>query len=162
MKDVRYYLALPYTVVLRRDEDGDFVARVDELPGCAAHGKSPEEALANLEEAKQLWISESLDAGQTIPEPAAEEALPSGKWVQRVPRSLHRKLAVLARREGVSLNQLVTAMMSEAVGAKKAERVSTRPPRRTFASVSVAAYKPPLSGQRDRHEADKQRYPHKR
>jgi antitoxin HicB len=118
MKDLKYYLELPYTIVVRRDEDGDFVARVDELPGCAAHGKSPEEALANLEEAKQLWISESLEAGQNVPEPAAEEALPSGKWVQRVPRSLHRKLTLLARRERVSLNQLVTAVLSEAVGAE--------------------------------------------
>lgn len=142
MKDLQYYLGLPYTVVVRRDEDGDFVARVDELPGCAAHGKDPQEALANLEEAKQLWISESLEAGQSVPEPGAEAALPSGKWVQRVPRSLHRKLALLARREGVSLNQLVTALLSEAVGAKRVERVSPRPAGRTFAPLSVAAYKP--------------------
>lgn len=120
MKDLKYYLELPYTIVVRRDEDGDFVARVDELPGCAAHGKDPQEALTSLEEAKQLWMAESLDAGQVVPEPAAEEALPSGKWVQRVPRSLHRKLTVLARREGVSLNQLVTALLSEAVGIKRA------------------------------------------
>src|SRR5579863_1435636 len=119
-KDLKYYLGLPYTVVVRRDEEGDFVARVDELPGCAAHGKSAAEALRNLEEAKELWIAESLDAGQSVPEPAAEEALPSGKWVQRVPRSLHRKLTALARREGVSLNQLVSTILSEAVGAKTA------------------------------------------
>jgi len=31
MKDVRYYLGLPYTVVLRRDEDGDFVTRTNPL-----------------------------------------------------------------------------------------------------------------------------------
>ncbi len=157
MKDLKYYLDLPYTIVVRRDEDGDFVARVDELPGCAAHGKDPQEALTNLEEAKQLWISESLEAGQSVPEPAAEEALPSGKWVQRVPRSLHRKLALLARRERVSLNQLVTALLSEAVGAKRVERVSTRRAGRTFAPSSVAAYRP-VGGQRDGQKDTKRRH----
>lgn len=158
MKDLKYYLELPYTVVVRRDEDGDFVARVDELPGCAAHGKDPQEALTSLEEAKQLWISESLEAGQTIPEPAAEEALPSGKWVQRVPRSLHRKLTVMARREGVSLNQLVTTMVSEAVGVRTVQRRE----RSSQVRLSPIAVRRPLRGQRDRHEADKQRYRYKR
>jgi antitoxin HicB len=157
MKDLKYYLDLPYTTVVRRDEDGDFVARVDELPGCAAHGKSPEEAMANLEEAKKLWIAESLGAGQTVPEPAAEKALPSGKWVQRVPRSLHRKLAVLARREGVSLNQLVTAMVSEAVGAKTVRR--ERPYQVRLAPIAASK---PLGGQRDPQEAAKQHYRGKR
>lgn len=118
-KDLKYYMGLPYTVVVRPDEDGDFVARVDELQGCAAHGKHAAEALRNLEEARELWITEAIAAGQEVPEPAVE-TLPSGKWVQRVPRSLHRKLSTLARSESVSLNQLVTALLSEAVGAKNA------------------------------------------
>ncbi len=118
MKDLNYYLRLPYTVILRPDEQGDLVARIDELPGCSAHGKSPAEALEALEEAKGLWITDCIEAGDTVPEPAKEEALPSGKWVQRVPRSLHRKLAGLAKREGVSLNHLVTSILAEAVGIR--------------------------------------------
>ncbi len=118
MKSLKEYLQLPYTVILRKDEDGDYVARVDELRGCSAHGKTPQEALASLEEAQELWIADCIESGQPVPEPAVEEPLPSGKWVQRVPRSLHRKLSALAKREGVSLNQLVTSMLSEAVGAR--------------------------------------------
>ena len=119
MKTVEQYLELPYTIVLRRDEDGDIVARVDELPGCSAHGADREEALRNLEEAQRLWISDAIDAGDPVPEPVAEDALPSGKWVQRVPRTLHRKLVQLARRENSSLNQLVTSLLGEAVGQRK-------------------------------------------
>ena len=118
MRSLKEYLQLPYTVILRKDEDGDYVARVDELRGCSAHGKTPQEAFANLEEAQELWITDCLESGQPVPEPAVEEPLPSGKWVQRVPRSLHRKLSTLARREGVSLNQLVTSMLSESVGSR--------------------------------------------
>ena len=123
MKDIQYYLALPYTVVLRRDEERDYVARIEELPGCSTHGKSPQEALENLEEVKSAWIEDCLEQGDPIPEPATEEALPSGKWVQRVPRTLHRELVRLAKQEQVSLNQLVTSILSEAVGARKPKAV---------------------------------------
>jgi antitoxin HicB len=117
-KNLKYYLRLPYTTVLRRDEDGDVVAHVTELPGCSEHGATPPEALENLEAAKHLWISESLKARLPIPEPELPDDLPSGKWVQRVPRTLHKRLAEVAQREAVSLNQLVTSMLAEALAMK--------------------------------------------
>ncbi len=123
MKNLDYYLGLPYTVVLRKDEDGDTVARVEELPGCSGHGSTPHEALENLEENRRLWISERIDSGYPVPEPEKPDTLPSGRWVQRVPRSLHRKLISLARRERVSLNQLVTSIVSEGVGARSASHL---------------------------------------
>lgn len=120
MGELNEYLALRYTIVLRRDAEGDFVAKVQELPGCSAHGKTGEEALENLDEAKKLWIQDCLENGDPVPLPEEEDALPSGKWLQRVPRRLHRKLQSLAKAEGVSLNQLVTAVLAEAVGERKA------------------------------------------
>lgn len=127
MKDLQYYLELPYTVMMRRDEDGDFVARIDELPGCAAHGKTPQEAFEAVEEAMQLWITDCLETGDPVPEPAPEEeALPSGKWVQRVPKTLHKKLVSLAKREHVSLNQLVTFLLAEAVGTRRVGQAEHR------------------------------------
>jgi len=121
MRDIKYYLSLPYTVTLLPDEQGDIVARIEELPGCSAHGGTPHEALDNLEEAKRLWIEDCLESNETVPAPVAREQLPSGKWLQRVPRTLHRKLIAAARRERVSLNQLVTSILSEAVGLRNAE-----------------------------------------
>lgn len=55
----------------------------------------------NLDEAKQAWIEDALESGDVVPEPAREEELPSGKWLQRVPRSLHKKLPDLAKKEQV-------------------------------------------------------------
>ena len=69
MKDLKYYLALPYTTRLKRDEDGDIVAKVAELSGCSAHGKTEKEALARLTEAKELWIQDCIEAGEPVPEP---------------------------------------------------------------------------------------------
>jgi antitoxin HicB len=116
-KDLGYYLSLPYTTILRRDDEGDIIARIAELQGCIAHGKDEAGALRNLADMKQLWVVDCLEAGEEIPEPE-EEPLPSGKWVQRVPRSLHRQLTQMAQAEGVSLNQLVTSMLSQEVSSR--------------------------------------------
>ena len=116
------YLRLPYTVILRQDEEGDFIASIKELDGCVADGSSEEEALSALRSMKKLWLEMALKKGAVIPEPDKEDDLPSGKWLQRVPRSLHKKLADLAKNEGVSLNQLVTSFLAEAVGMKSAHR----------------------------------------
>jgi antitoxin HicB len=113
------YLALPYTIRLRRDDEGDWIAEIDELEGCAAHGDSREEALVRLDEAKTLWIDECLAHAQPIPQPEPVEELPSGRWVQRVPRSVHKNLTRLAKLEGTSLNQLVSNILSEHIGARR-------------------------------------------
>jgi len=105
-KDLAYYMALPYTIVLRNDEERDTISRIEELPGCVAHGANATKSLARLREVPR-------------------EALPSGKWVQRVPRSLHHKLSRLAKRENVSLNQLVTSLLSAAVTGTSIAKVST-------------------------------------
>ncbi|MGD0798807.1 MAG: toxin-antitoxin system HicB family antitoxin [Acidobacteriaceae bacterium] len=113
--------ALNHSIVLRHDEEGDVVASIAELDGCVAHGRDAAEALAELASMKRLWIESCLADGKPVPLPAEEDdALPSGKWLQRVPRTLHRKLADLAQREGVSLNQYVVSVLAEAVGAQAA------------------------------------------
>ncbi len=118
MSDLQEFVGLPYTILLRRDADGDFVARIEELPGCSSHGQTREEALERLDEAKTLWIEDCLENGDTVPVPVEDEPLPSGKWLQRVPRGLHRKLQVLARKNDISFNQYVASLLAEAVGQK--------------------------------------------
>jgi len=56
-------------VIYWSDEDQAFIAEVPELPGCAAHGATPAEALANAQEAIQLWIETAQEFGTPIPEP---------------------------------------------------------------------------------------------
>lgn len=119
VKDLVYYLSLPYTITLKPDDEGDYIARVHELSGCVAHGGDQKEALDNLRTVQEAWIQECLESGKSIPEPEPEQdGLPSGKWLQRVPRSLHRRLTQMATNEGVSLNALVTSMLSDAVSAR--------------------------------------------
>ena len=148
MKDIHYYFSLPYTVVVRRDEEGDYVARIDELPGCSTHGENPQDALENLKEVQKAWIEDCLEQGDPIPEPDMEESLPSGKWLQRVPRSLHRELGRLAKREKVSLNQLVTSILSEAVGARRPKAGIARAAREAGAPSRAARRKTSMSSAR--------------
>jgi antitoxin HicB len=117
------YLDLSYTITLRRDDEGDWIARVEELRGCTAHGATQAEALAELEQAKREWIQAALEDGIDIPEPEAEKPLPSGKWVQRVSRRLHRDLKNIAEAEGTSLNSLMEMIGARYVGEVRAREV---------------------------------------
>ena len=49
MKDLAYYLALPYTIELVREEDAAWFARVVELPGCISEGDSAEDAASMIQ-----------------------------------------------------------------------------------------------------------------
>ncbi len=55
-------------IIYWSDEDNAFIAEVPELPGCMAHGETPEKALKNAKEAIQLWIDTANEFGDTIPE----------------------------------------------------------------------------------------------
>ncbi|WP_089729131.1 type II toxin-antitoxin system HicB family antitoxin [Candidatus Thiosymbion oneisti] len=57
------------TIIYWSDEDGSFIADVPQLPGCMAHGASPDEALANAQDAMQLWIDTAREFDDPIPEP---------------------------------------------------------------------------------------------
>ena len=49
--------------------DEAFIAEVPELPGCAAHGVTREEALAQVQVAIQLWLDTAKEFGDPVPEP---------------------------------------------------------------------------------------------
>ena len=56
-------------IIYWSEEDGAFIAEVPELPGCSAHGDSPELALKNSQDAIGLWIETAREFGDRVPEP---------------------------------------------------------------------------------------------
>lgn len=112
------YLELPYAIELvpDRDEEGatGWVAEVPDLPGCVSQGESPAEAVAHVRDAMADWLSVALEDEKPVPLPR-ELATHSGRFLVRLPRSLHAELAHAAEREGVSLNQFVTNALAGAV-----------------------------------------------
>jgi len=59
-----------YEIIIYWSEvDQAFVAEIPELPGCTAHGQTPEMALTNAQQAIQLWIDTAKEFGDPIPQP---------------------------------------------------------------------------------------------
>ena len=63
---------MKYTVILEKESDGGFVASVPVLPGCVSQGDTRGEALANIREAIDLYVDNSVAAGDAVP---AEDSL---------------------------------------------------------------------------------------
>ncbi len=108
-------MKLEYAVRIERlaeSDGGGYLALVPDLPGCMSDGETEAEAVAN-----------GKDAGKEIPEPFYRpDTVPevSGKFVTRLPKSVHAKLAERAKAEGVSLYTLVLAFVAEGLGRKAA------------------------------------------
>ena len=60
MKD--YHINIFYS-----EEDGGYIADIPDLQACSAFGATPEEALRELELAKQSWLESAQTAGKPIP-----------------------------------------------------------------------------------------------
>ena len=61
--------------VFYSEEDAAYVADIPDLDACSAFGASPEEALAEVEKAKEAWLAAARDAGKPIPEPRYRPAI---------------------------------------------------------------------------------------
>ena len=88
------------------EEDNAFIARVSEFPSLAAHGDSQEDALREIKDVVRFVLSDLKENKEPIPEPLGKRSF-SGRLVLRMPEYLHRKLALEASQQGVSLNQLL-------------------------------------------------------
>ena len=113
--DFDYYNSLSYKIVLERSPEGGYVAYLPELPGCITQGDTVEEALTMLEDAKKGWLELAIQEDWEIPEPEQDEDY-SGRFIVRVPKSLHRQLVKKAHKENVSLNQLAAYLLSLGIG----------------------------------------------
>ncbi len=59
-----------YEIILYWSEKNQiYIAEMPELPGCMAHGETQELALANVQEAMQLWLDVAKESGDFIPQP---------------------------------------------------------------------------------------------
>lgn len=127
MKAFRYRIVVEWS-----DEDEVFVARVPSLPGCAAHGNTPEDAVREATSAASGILASLRSHGDALP---PEDAIAdySGQLRLRIPRSLHERLARLAVAEGVSLNQELVTLL--ATGSGSTTRGRERKPRQQVAKT---------------------------
>ncbi len=51
------------------EEDGGYIADIPDLEACSAFGDTPEEALRQVEIAKEAWLEAARAEGKLIPQP---------------------------------------------------------------------------------------------
>lgn len=103
-----------YGVELFVDDDGDWLAHVAELPSVSAFGSTPEEALRELAIAWRLVKESYAEEGKPIPVAPMHRNY-SGQFNVRIDKRVHRKLAIEAERNGLTLNALVAKKLATAV-----------------------------------------------
>ena len=112
---------LDYPFIIRhlsKEDGGGYLIEFPDLPGCISDGETIEEAIHHGHDAVICWIDAATVANREIPKPGELEKQ-SGKWVQRVPKSMHLRLVKKAEEECVSLNTLVITMIAESLGQNK-------------------------------------------
>lgn len=119
-RDIKAHVKRDYPIKLRAlsaEDGGGWLAEIPDLPGCMSDGETKEEALHNLDDAKETWIRTAVKRGLGVPSPSETEETYSGRLTLRLPRTLHRRLAELAEAEGSSLNQFILSMLAFESGA---------------------------------------------
>lgn len=94
-------------------EDQEVVATVLEFPSLSYLAPSPVEAMLGLISLVSEVLADMVANGEKVPEPLAERTY-SGKFMVRVTKDLHRRLAIEAAEQQVSLNRLVSDRLARA------------------------------------------------
>lgn len=101
---------------LSAEEGGGYLISFPDFAECISDGETVDEAIENGRDALKATIA-ALKA-KKLPVPAANSGgVASGKFVARVPKTVHAQLATRARAEGVSLNALVLTFIAQGLGA---------------------------------------------
>ena len=57
------------------EEDGGYIADIPDLDSCSAFGTTPEEALAEVGQAKAAWLEAARESGKPVPPPRYRPAI---------------------------------------------------------------------------------------
>lgn len=71
IKDLDYYMNLPYTIRMQSHPHDGWYAEIEELDGCFAAANTQSEVLELLEGAKEMWLEIRLERDEPIPGPVA-------------------------------------------------------------------------------------------
>ncbi|CUS04154.2 conserved protein of unknown function [Candidatus Promineifilum breve] len=116
MRDLTHY---PFEIrTLSEDDGGGFLISFPDFSECISDGETPEEAIRNGLDALSETIAALESMKLPVPEPGSGGSY-SGRFVQRVPRSLHARLAARAKQEGVSMNALVTTLLADGLARQE-------------------------------------------
>jgi predicted RNase H-like HicB family nuclease len=116
-----FFLEQRYPYLVTPDPDGGFLLAFPDLPRCMTQVSDERDIPRAADEIRSLWLESAYANDVDIPLPRTEETY-SGKFVVRVPRSLHQRLAESAEQDGISLNQYVVSLLSMHDTIQRVER----------------------------------------
>ena len=105
--------------ILPPEEGGGYLIEFPDLPGCMSDGDTIEETIENGKDAVFCWIESAKEFGDEIPQPGSANRF-SGHWIQQIPEHIHTQLSQRAEQEGISLNALITAVLSAELESREA------------------------------------------
>ena len=105
---------------LSSEEGGGYLISFPDFAECISDGETVEEAIVNGRDALKATIAALKAMKHSVPAPN-NGGVASGKFVARVPRTVHAQLATRARAEGVSLNALVLTFIAQGLGVSGAK-----------------------------------------
>jgi predicted HicB family RNase H-like nuclease len=92
-------------------EDGEYVGLCTELPSLSWLAPTQEEALKGIKTLVREVLVDMAKNAEVPPQPLAEKDY-SGVFKVRIPPFLHRRLALEAAENQVSLNRLISAKLA--------------------------------------------------
>lgn len=101
---------------LSTEEGGGYLISFPDFAECISDGESVDEAIENGRDALKATIAALKSKKLPVPAPNSG-GVASGKFVARVPKTVHAQLATRARAEGVSLNALVLTFIAQGLGS---------------------------------------------
>jgi antitoxin HicB len=100
---------------LSSEDGGGFLISFPDFAECISDGETVDEAIENGRDALKATVAALKSRKLPIPAPNSG-GVASGKFVARVPKTVHAQLATRARAEGVSLNALVLTFIAQGLG----------------------------------------------
>ncbi len=103
---------------LSKEDGGGYMVSFTNFSECVSDGDTIAEAIENGMDALQETIAALESLNMPVPEPGSCGTY-SGKFIQRVPKSIHARLVMRAKQEGVSMNSLVVSILAESLGTRE-------------------------------------------
>lgn len=100
---------------LSSEEGGGYLVSFPDFAECISDGETVDDAMENGRDALKATIAALKSKKLAVPSPNSG-GVASGKFVARVPKTVHAQLATRARAEGVSLNALVLTFIAQGLG----------------------------------------------
>ena len=100
---------------LAAEDGGGYLISFPDFAECLSDGQTVDEAIVNGRDALKATIAALKSRKMAVPAPNSG-GVASGKFVARVPKTVHAQLATRARAEGVSLNALVLTFIAQGLG----------------------------------------------